>query len=302
MISFQKMTPSLRQQYQAYRGTEERGCEYSFVNLNIWGRQKVAFGCDFLLILSQYDRFSVYPYPLGQGDVNCALQNLLADARERGIPFRLSGMSQEQCAALEQMFPGRFHFHMDRDHFDYVYRIEDLSGLRGKRYQSKRNFANRFRNTYPHCRRELLCKENLPALQQMLTEWFRQRAEVDPLADFKLEQIALDRALRQWQALGLEGLLLMDGDKCIAMTMGSFLSDDTFDVHFEKALEGYDGAYAAINQSFALYLQEKYPQLRFLNREDDMGIPGLRKAKLSYHPDHMVEKYWARLWEDDDEI
>ena len=63
----------------------------------------------------------------------------------------------------------------------------------------------------------------------------------------------------------------------------------------------YPGAYAAINQAFASYLQNKYPNLVYLNREDDMGIAGLRQAKLSYHPDHLVEKYWARLWEDDDE-
>ena len=85
------------------------------------------------------------------------------------------------------------------------------------------------------------------------------------------------------------------------MAMGSRLSEDTFDIHFEKALDTVDGAYPAICQAFATRLREKYPQLRWLNREDDMGLPGLRKAKLSYNPDHMVEKYWARLWENDDE-
>ena len=77
---------------------------------------------------------------------------------------------------------------------------------------------------------------------------------------------------------------------------------DTFDIHFEKALDIADGAYNVINQGFAQYLLEKHPEIQWLNREDDLGLPGLRKAKLSYHPDHLVEKYWARLWEDDDEI
>ena len=93
----------------------------------------------------------------------------------------------------------------------------------------------------------------------------------------------------------------MEDGKCIAMTMGSPLSDNTFDIHFEKALDGYDGAYAAINQGFARYLLGKHPNVEYLNREDDLGIEGLRKAKLSYHPDHLVEKHWARLWEEDDE-
>lgn len=86
------------------------------------------------------------------------------------------------------------------------------------------------------------------------------------------------------------------------MTMGSRLNETTFDVHFEKALVEVEGAYPAINNGFARYLREKHPQLRWLDREDDMGLEGLRKAKLSYHPAHMVEKYWARRWEEEDEI
>ena len=96
----------------------------------------------------------------------------------------------------------------------------------------------------------------------------------------------------------MEGLVLMDGDRILAMTLGSALSATTFDVHFEKALEEADGAYPAINWEFARYLREKYPQLRWLNREDDLGIEGLRKAKLSYCPDHFIEKSWACLLED----
>ena len=82
------------------------------------------------------------------------------------------------------------------------------------------------------------------------------------------------------------------------MTMGSRLSKDTFDIHFEKAVEGVDGAYPAINQGFAKYLRDKYPEVQYLNREDDLGLEGLRKAKLSYCPDHLVEKCWARMLED----
>ena len=85
------------------------------------------------------------------------------------------------------------------------------------------------------------------------------------------------------------------------MTLGSRLSEHTFDIHFEKALERYDGAYSAINRAFAQHIREKCPEVTLLNREDDMGIEGLRKAKLSYNPDHMVEKSWALLREDRDD-
>ena len=82
------------------------------------------------------------------------------------------------------------------------------------------------------------------------------------------------------------------------MTMGSRLSRDTFDIHFEKALEDVDGAYGAVNCEFARYLRLRHPDIRYLNREEDMGLEGLRKAKLSYHPDHLVEKCWAYVRED----
>ena len=104
--------------------------------------------------------------------------------------------------------------------------------------------------------------------------------------------------LRHFEELKMEGLVLLEGDSVLAVTMGSRLSEDTVDVHFEKADADYPGAYALINRAFARYIREKYPEVKFLNREEDMGLEGLRKAKLSYCPHHMVEKGWACLLED----
>ena len=94
----------------------------------------------------------------------------------------------------------------------------------------------------------------------------------------------------------------MEGEEVLAVTMGSRLSANIFDIHFEKARDDIDGAYAAVNREFARYLRQRYPELEFLNREDDLGLEGLRKAKLSYCPHHMVEKYWAYLAEEEHEI
>ena len=301
MIDFHRLCPEHRERYNLLlSSSREPGCEYSFVNINLWGRQRVAFQDGFALFFSQFDRSTVYPFPMGQGDLKAALDALIADARQRGIPFRLTGMTARECDLVESLYPGSFHFHTDRDSFDYVYAIDDLSELKGKRYQSKRNFSNRFRANHPGSELVPMTEETIPSVQEMLDIWFAQRKEIDPDADFHLEQVALSRCFARFQELGMEGLLLMEDGKCLAMTMGSPLREDTFDIHFEKALEGIDGAYAFINQSFARYLREKHPNLQYLNREDDMGIPGLRKAKLSYHPHHLVAKYWARLWEDGD--
>jgi hypothetical protein len=296
------MDPAFREEYNALLADSGRqGCEYTFVNISLWGRQRMTRFQDWVVLFSQYGRCSVYPFPVGVGDPRAVLDAIFEDARLRGIPCRLTGLSQEDCALLENYCPGKFRFHPDRDSFDYVYKIEELAFLKGKRYQSKRNFCNRFWNANPHCQLVPITRELLLQVQSMLDRWYRDRLQEDPYQDFLLEQLALNRAFSRWDSLGLEGMALMDGEQVIAFSMASPLGKDTFDIHFEKALDVADGAYAAINQGFARHLMEKYPQVQWLNREDDMGIPGLRKAKLSYHPDHMVEKYWARLWEDEDE-
>ena len=301
MIDFQKIDPARREEYTAYLMTGgERGCEYAFANLCLWGRQRAAFMDGYLVLFSQFEKSSVYPFPVGRGPVKPVLDAIIQDARERGIVCRLSGLNAARCMLLEELYPGQFQFHPDRDSCDYVYSIEDLATLKGRKYQKKRNHLNKFRENHPDCRAVVLDESNLEDAKRMVRQWYERRLSEDPTGDYHLEQRAIGRAFDRMDALGLEGLLLVENGEILAMTMGSFLSPDTVDVHFEKAREDVDGAYPAINQAFAAYLHEKYPTLRWLNREDDLGIPGLRQAKLSYCPDHMVEKFWARLWEADD--
>lgn len=300
MIDFQKIKPEDRELLSRYlMQSGERGCEYSFTNLYLWGKQRFAIVDGYLVLFSQFERRSVYPFPVGQGDIRPVLEALMADARERGVLFRVTSLSAEGCMTLEELYPGRFQFYPDRNSCDYVYGIHDLADLAGRRFQKKRNHVNRFWQSHPQCRVEPISPENLDAVREMVELWYQQKLEQDPHSDFHLEQMALKRAFAHMEELGLEGLALVEDGKLLAMTMGSPLSEDTFDIHFEKALE--DGAYAAINQAFAKYLREKYPRLAWLNREDDMGLPGLRKAKLSYYPDRLITKFWAYLTEEEDD-
>ncbi len=299
MIDFKPLDMKDKEIYDGYlRSAAHRGCGYSFVNLFLWGRQKVGFAGEHLVFFSQYSRKSVYGFPLGEGDVKPALDAIMEDAAQRGIPCRLIGLSKDDCQLLDKLYPGKFRFHCDRDFFDYVYDIHDLADLKGKKYQKKRNHLNRFRQNNPDHRLEEITEANLPVVESLVQKWYEMRLAHDPHSDFHMEQAAVKKALKYRKALALEGLILYAGDLPVAMTLGSQLSEDTFDVHFEKALDIADGAYPAINSGFANYLREKYPNLRFLNREDDMGLEGLRKAKESYYPHHLVEKYWACLLED----
>jgi hypothetical protein len=113
-----------------------------------------------------------------------------------------------------------------------------------------------------------------------------------------MEQVALEKALRDYRELEMEGIVLRGGGEILAFTLASRLSEDTFDVHFEKARGDVQGAYPAINCEFARYIREKHPEVRYLDREEDMGLEGLRRAKQSYYPHHMVKKYWACLLEE----
>ena len=302
MISFEKITSVLRPGMQQPLLENGKGCEYAFTNLRIWGRQHAANLDGFWVLFSQFDRKAVYPFPVGKGDVKPVLDAIIHDARARGIPCCITGLNQDNADTLERLYPGKFRFHCDRDSFDYVYDIDDLADLKGRKYQKKRNHINRFRSLYPNWRVEGLSHANLEAVQEMAADWYKARQESDPQGNYELEKVALSRLFAHFDTLKPEGLVLYDEDTVLAFTVGSFLSEDTIDVHFEKAREDADGAYTAINQAFAQYLRDRYPQVRYLDREEDMGLEGLRKAKLSYYPHHLTEKYWARLWEESDEI
>ena len=302
MIDFHRLSPDRKEQYYSMIMTApERGCEYSFANLYLWGKQLVAFEHGCALFFSHLNGKSVYPFPIGTGDKRAAVEAILHDAKKRGIPCRITGMTNADRENLESWFPGKFHLRTIRDTFDYVYDINDLADLKGKKFQKKRNHFNRFRSEHPDYQVLPINVCNLAMAQHMVNEWYRIRMKEDPEGDYLLENIAMARTFQNYSWLDMEGIMLVDNGEVLAVTMGSRLQDNTFDIHYEKAREDVDGAYNAVNCEFARYLRLQHPQVQFLNREDDLGLEGLRKAKLSYNPHHMVEKHWAYLLEDIDE-
>ncbi len=299
MIDFRKITPEDKSLYESCKqGISERGCEFSFANLYLWGRQRIAFIEGHVLLFSQFNRRTVYPYPVGKGDKKAVIDAIIADAKERGIPCRITGLNAEARGVMEQLYPGDFRYHCDRDSFDYVYDINDLADLAGKKYQKKRNHVNKFKAQNPDFSLEPISAENIETVRAMIDGWYEARLAEDPEADFIMERAALEKALRDYSRLEMEGLALVCGGRIVAVTLGSRMSENTFDVHFEKAAPDVQGAYTAIASFFACYIRERHPDVAFLNREEDMGIEGLRKSKESYYPHHMVEKCWACLLED----
>lgn len=299
MIPFHRISIGDKAPYEALlHSAPERGCDYSFANKYLWGRQEIAFlhGC--AALFSHFYGKSVYSYPIGNGDKKAVIEQIVADSKERGLPLRITGITHGDREELESLFPGRFTFRCARDEWDYVYHIDALADLRGKKMQKKRNHFNRFQSAHPNYRVLPLDCKTAGLAKHMVNDWYQNRLKTDPEGDYLLENLALVKAFRDFDAIGMEGIVLMEDDRVLAVTMGSRLNSNTFDIHFEKAREDVDGAYNAVNAEFARYLRLKYPDVIYLNREDDVGLEGLRKAKLSYHPDHMVEKHWAYLTEE----
>lgn len=275
-----------------------KGCEYNFSNLYLWGRQRYGIVGGNLVFFSQFNRKSVYLFPVGKKDMKPTLDAIIRDSHKRGIPCRLTSLSQQDCELLRSLYPGQFRFHTDRGSYDYLYDINDLADLQGRKFQKKRNHVNRFHTCCPGTVQKPLSDEDLPAVNALLENWYQQHYAANPDSDLYMEQIAIQKALKNYKVLKMEGWVLLKGDKALAFSLSSRLSNDTFDVHFEKALQSVDGAYSVINQGLARHLREKFPEVRYLNREDDLGLEGLRKAKESYCPVALVEKTWAVLLED----
>ncbi len=299
MIDFKPVSLEDKAIYEKYLfECGERGCEYSFANMYLWGRQQAALLDNHMVRFSQFNRRSIYPFPISQGDKKPILDAVIADAQERGIPCRLTGLRPADKQLLDELYPGMFRFHCDHGDFDYVYDIHNLADLPGSKYHKKRNHFNRFRDSYPDYTVQPIHEDNLSAVTEMAENWYEARLQDNPDEDFQMERAALRKAFKHYRELEMEGLIILHEERILALTLGSRMSPDTFDVHFEKALADVNGAYAAINCEFARYIRAKYPEILYLNREEDMGIEGLRIAKQRYYPHHMVEKCWACLLED----
>ena len=302
MIDFIPANKNHKKIYESYfTDGRERGCEYSFANLVMWGQQNIAEIHSTLVRLSYYGGHIAYAFPVGSKNKEKAVKEIIADAQERGIPCVFMGVYEEDKKLLESSFEGHFRFEKARDSFDYIYDINDLCELSGRKFHSKRNHLHRFTDACPHHIFEEITKDNIHEVRDFASCWYKEKLSANPVSDFDMEQIALSRVFKDFDALEMEGLMLKNDNQVLGFTMGSRLSNTTFDIHFEKATDNIQGAYAAINNGFALYLRDKYPSVLFLNREEDMGIEGLRRAKESYRPHHLVEKYMAFPMEAGDE-
>lgn len=275
---------------ELFRQEPARMTERCFADLFLWRRRyqtQIAFQDGFLqaLSLGEDGKTLYYLFPVGKGDRLAALDQIARDAAERGGPYRIYGCAPAQKEQVEALAPGRYRFTEDRDNFDYIYRREDLAELKGKKYHAKRNFINRFLQEYEgQWRYEPLDpRRHGDEILTLHRLWCEKRQSDAGAA----EGCAVRQALEHFEALEMRGGVLFIREETAAFTMGCLVGD-TLTVQIEKAMADIPGAYPMINQQFVAGAGTDFD---YVNREEDMGIEGLRKAKLSYHPAELSVKY-----------
>lgn len=276
-----------------YRQEKSRNCEFTFANNYLWAPYyeiRYAIIGGMLVFLSDEDTFSV-SFPLGQGNAKETIELLLSYFEEKERPFKMHLVSPEQFACLEKWFPGKFQIAYNRDAADYVYESEKLITLSGKKLHGKRNHINKFKELYPDWSYEPITKENTEECIEMAQNWRTQNG-CDENEEKSEEFCVTLNALKMREALELRGGLLRADGRVVAFTLGEPGGEDIFVVHIEKAYPDVPGAYPMINQQF---VEHECAAYRYVNREEDTGAEGLRKAKLSYYPVMMLEKGMVTL-------
>lgn len=302
MITFHPVTLADRALFERYILPGEcRNCDLSFANIFCWQEFHHTMWAEvegFLVIrFYPYGRQDAkspvaYMQPVGEGDFAPILPLLAEDAAATfGQGLRLYGLCREGRRVISAAQGVHFAYDDDRSLSDYIYLAEDLRTLTGRRYQPKRNHLNRFQAAYNYRYEPLTpaCFDECLALEE---EWRAQRQSPTDSASMRHERRALELAFRHWEELDLRGGVIRVDDRLAAFTYGSAITYDTFDCHVEKADTRYEGIFTAINR---LFVEQLPATFTYLNREEDMGLEGLRRSKLSYYPVLLWPKTTARL-------
>lgn len=199
-----------------------------------------------------------------------------------GLPFRLKSASSWVTEQIERLVPGKYDFIEDRDNEEYIYRTDDMIRLPGKKLRMKKNHLNGFLRQYADYQYEAITKENLEDAKAGIHDWFLRHGDIEE------EEQAIKRCFDHWDALGVKGAVIRIYGKVEAFTNGDSINEKMAHIIFEKANPEIRGLYQAINRDF---LMHEFADTEFVNREEDLGLPGLREAKMGYHPDHLTEKY-----------
>ncbi|MGE4283644.1 MAG: DUF2156 domain-containing protein, partial [Clostridia bacterium] len=254
---------------------------------------KYALIHDYLCIFAQYENNNPFVLmPIGEGNILPVIEELITYFKSIGAKLIIRSLTKGMIEQIEREVPSKFEYKPERSTFDYVYLNSDLINLEGKKYHSKRNHINKFISTYDYTYYPLT-KDLVDECIKAAEEWCEKK-NCEESAGLEQEKLAIIDALNHFEQLGFKGGVIKIDGKVIAFTYGEQYTDDMAVIHVEKADSDIHGSYTVINQKFC---ENEWREVEYINREEDLGIAGLRKAKKSYYPVRMIEKYSATLIE-----
>ena len=266
--------------------------EFTFTNLFIWRHAyqiKISRLQNFLCLLSEQGESSFFFPPIGEGDVIEYYQGFLQYLGRKVTLPKIVRVPETGVTQIDWKTSG-MTAELDRNQCDYVYLTQDLIELKGRKYHRKRNHIKQFQEKYSY-QYIPLTPEWISQCLQLEAEWCDLRhCEASP--GLLNESFAIKEAFTHFGELGVKGGTILINGKVEAFTMGDPLNPETVVIHIEKANPAYEGLYPTINQAF---LEHQWSGYTYVNREQDLGEEGLRKAKESYFPHHLVNKYTITL-------
>jgi len=268
---------------------------FNFTNLFIWRNTyepEWAMSGETLFVFLTHDdaTYALPPFVADDSDFSRAVDAIEAELIARGLPFLITGCSETMKQMLEAARPDSLDFKPMPDRFDYLYNAADLRDLAGRKYHAKRNYVNRFQNENPGWQYAELDESLMARCRDSAIEWCNRR-DCQLYLELTREHEAIIEAFDHFSSLGLVGGAILIGDTVQAFSFGEMLNDDTALIHIEKANAEIAGLYQMINREFC---QHAWQNAAYINREEDLGNEGLRKAKESYYPVRLIEKYEIR--------
>lgn len=294
-INFTLLTKEDKPMFDAYfQSRYYENSHFNFTNLFMWrSAYQIMWaeedGVLYLKAVWKGEEFAMQP--LGPEEkMRQAIDTWVSYFAARREPLFMYGVERSMAEAFERYEKAQFVIEEDRDNFDYVYRGEDLITLAGRKYHSKKNHLNSFRKNYPDAQYLPISEDIITQCKLNINGWYKKHGAFDdPI--LTTERNAIIEVLNHFDDLKLAGGAILLDKRIVAFTFGERLNTDTAVIHVEKADPDVRGAYPAINQGFVAHA---WSDMTYINREEDMGIEGLRTAKLSYKPVKLIEKFNVR--------
>ena len=287
-----------REIFQQYlKNCPNKTAMMNFTSLYIWkdwgGSTSWEILKDTLCVHKNFHKsvFNLIPISPDLDNVKAAIDTLIEKSRENNEVLWFREASDEQVDFFRANWGEQFDIHESIGSANYIYRISDLVTLAGKPYAAKRNHINKLLRSGQRFEIKEITPELVPACKEYLSSWMNGHNSEDS-AQLSGDHVATTLALENMEQLGTRGICLLVNDKIQGLTLGDELNPQTVLIHIEKANAEIPGAYPYINQQF---LERYWQDYTYVNREEDMGNPGLRKAKLSYHPCHMEKVFMLKL-------